>query len=312
MKNFLLNYCCNIFVLAITIVGTSIFAQSNNSTINDELVPLVENSNQVNLGSDIGFEQLREDSAQTQKNSDSLKINFAATENSTITDTEEITDEIQLGNELRKILARKPEIPTEKIKNRNQPEFTNNHSLNYRNDNLTIADNTPTTVIRAQVTTNNDPLAGRPEPPQGSAPISSIPSTLLNDSQNTDTTNTTSTPTIYPPNNTNTNQIQNTNNEPTNNTTKNPTATEKPIIVNNDLASVVNGWLLVITIISVAALVYVAIIAVDYHQRWMQILTAQNDHYFTPQDITYNNLTDTYNTSEKSHFGKDFFSYPSI
>jgi hypothetical protein len=306
MKNFLLNYCCNIFVLAITIVGTtSIFAQSNNSAINDELVPLVENPNQANLGSDVELGQLQEDSVLTQKNSDSLKTNIVSTEDSTI------TDEIQLGNELRKILARKPEIPAEKIKTRNQSEFTNNQSLDYRNDNSTIADNTPPTVIRAQVTTNNDPLAGRPEPPQGSAPISAIPNALLADPQTTDATNINSTPPIYP-NYTSTNQIQNTNNEPADNTTKNSTATEKPIIVNNDLASVVNGWLLVITIVSVAALVYVAIIAVDYHQRWMQILTAQNDHYFTPQDITYNNFTDTYNTSEKSRFGKDFFSHPSM
>ncbi|MDR2762718.1 MAG: hypothetical protein LBB88_08975, partial [Planctomycetaceae bacterium] len=72
---------------------------------------------------------------------------------------------------------------------------------------------------------------------------------------------------------------------------------------------VVNGWLLVATIVSIAALVYVAIIAFDYHQRWIQSLTAQNDRYFTT-DESYN-LNELYESTEKNKFRTDFFSYPS-
>ncbi|MDR1142453.1 MAG: hypothetical protein LBL62_12230, partial [Planctomycetaceae bacterium] len=41
----------------------------------------------------------------------------------------------------------------------------------------------------------------------------------------------------------------------------------------------VNGILLLATIISVAMLIYAIVIAFDYHQRWIQSLTAQNNRF---------------------------------
>jgi hypothetical protein len=45
---------------------------------------------------------------------------------------------------------------------------------------------------------------------------------------------------------------------------------------NENLSNGVNGVLLLATIISIAMLIYTVVIAFDYHQRWMQSLTAQN------------------------------------
>ncbi|MDR0705644.1 MAG: hypothetical protein LBF88_11730 [Planctomycetaceae bacterium] len=54
----------------------------------------------------------------------------------------------------------------------------------------------------------------------------------------------------------------------------------------NENQSGVNGILLLATIISIAMLIYTVVIAFDYHQRWMQSLTAQNRHFSSLSDDT--------------------------
>ncbi|MDR1483929.1 MAG: hypothetical protein LBT09_03800 [Planctomycetaceae bacterium] len=305
MKKILFESVCNIFVLTITIAGTIIvgatlvFAQTNNtvdkSATNEELVPLVHPPLlQVDFVSSVADSALpREDSARLQKNSDS---------------TSDLTNELQVGNELRKILARKPEISAEKIPKQNHSY--GDTSRNFRNDNSDVADAVPQTIVLAQSAA--DPLASRPEPPQGrTVDLSAIPSALLNDPKTTNT-NTNINPPANPQQTTNHAHTQNHFGDQQKDKTKNPPPTDEKFLNKNDLASVVNGWLLVATIVSVAALVYVAIIAVDYHQRWIQTLTAQNDRYFATDDLNYNNLTDTYDTTEKNRFGSDFFTHPAM
>jgi hypothetical protein len=323
MKKFLLECFCNIFIPAIILVDTvTVFAQSNIAVSNDELVPL-NVSSQADSKSEVETVQLHDNSAQLRNNSDLSKSSYVAageTKNNLgkLADNvgesksdSTITDEIGLGTELRKILARKPEIPLDKIPTRNRTEVAADPHSNYRNNNSKLADNTPPTVIRAQ--SNEDPLATRPEPPQGLvSDLSVIPPALLNDPKTTNSNSNINTPPVTYPNHTNTHHTQNHSDEQSKNVIRNPPPIDKPLIVNNDLATVVNGWLLVATIISVAALVYVAIIAVDYHQRWMQMLTAQNDRYFVPEDSAYNGLTDIYDSPEKSRLGTDFFTYPAV
>ncbi|MDR2168873.1 MAG: hypothetical protein LBP59_01875 [Planctomycetaceae bacterium] len=221
-----------------------------------------------------------------------------------ISSDEIISGETQLGNELRKILARKPEITTEKLHNPKPKQTPNNQTQNYRNNN-SEPQNTNATIVLAQ--SNLDPLANRPDPPQGRSPdLTAIPQELLNDPKVTNTNQTQQQNNSNNSNNTNHNRLPETPDEQIN-VAKNHHATT-PTFNNNDLTPAVNGWLLIATIVSVAALVYVAVIAVDYHQRWMQTLTAQNDRYFTTGDLNYNNrLNDQFDAAEKNHFGSDFF-----
>ncbi|MDR2643348.1 MAG: hypothetical protein LBC74_11210 [Planctomycetaceae bacterium] len=319
MKKFLFEPICSIFVPIMMIVGVvSVFAQSNinvnDSLINKELVPIwISHFSQADsVLPYVDPELLSGEFKRFRKNSDLTESNFdsAIKPTNNYTGNSTINDEVQFGNELRKILAQKPEIPPEKIPTLNRTEI--NHASNYRNNKSAISNDTPQEIVRAQSV--EDPLVTRPEPPQGRSPdLSSIPTALLTD-PNTDpktvnpNINTTS---PYHIHNSNSNETINPDNKQKNET-KNQHPKNQPLLERNDLASVVNGWLLVATIVSVATLVYVAIIAVDYHQRWMQTLTAQNDRYFVAEDSAYNGLTDMYDAPEKNRFGTDFFTYPAI
>ncbi|MDR2344804.1 MAG: pentapeptide repeat-containing protein [Planctomycetaceae bacterium] len=332
MKKFLFESFCCILITAITIVGViSIsFANQTNSTsekstTNEELVPLAisylsqtdsKNSDSINsnsVTSDLPLSNSRTLSVSNKSGVDltNADLTNAGLTNADLSNADLInSDEIQFGNDLRKILSRPPEIATDKIPHIGQPPQSVQpviiKTTNYRNNNPDDQKVYNQTLILAQSTT--DQLATRPDPPSGQSPdLSVIPSALINDSK---APSINSVPNVNQSSLSNHNRQSEVSNESKNNVTKNLPPLNSQIINRNDLASVVNGWLLVATIISIAALVYVVIIAADYHQRWMQTLTAQNDRYISADDYTNNGLNDIYESAERNRTGTDFFSYP--
>ncbi|MDR2763015.1 MAG: hypothetical protein LBB88_10460, partial [Planctomycetaceae bacterium] len=147
MKNFLFKFFCNFFVTIITITGFSsieVFANDNVPTINDELVPL-ENPASIKENKSTSDSVIFEGHEEQKGLNTTFKLTLSdstadSTSNSTSDSTTNPTsiDEIQLGNKLRTILARKPEIPFEKIPLQNKPTINNStteYKSNYRNEN---------------------------------------------------------------------------------------------------------------------------------------------------------------------------------
>jgi hypothetical protein len=64
---------------------------------------------------------------------------------------------------------------------------------------------------------------------------------------------------------------------------KEPTQESK--LNNGKQANGVNGVLLLVTIVSVSMLIYAVVIAFDYHQRWIQSLTTQNNRFSALPDM---------------------------
>ncbi|MDR1289726.1 MAG: hypothetical protein LBK06_00845 [Planctomycetaceae bacterium] len=294
VKKYLIECNCGFIVCAaiIIVVASARFVLADDKySLADELVPLMNNAaargNDVELsGKDVEL------SGKDYLPVGARRIYDAQLAGNSVGNGV-IADETQLGNELREIFARKPEIATDKI-----PRANNHAESNppiYRNNNTAPLSEPTKEIVLAQSTP--DPLATRPDPPEGTSPdLSAISATLTGDTNIEPANN----PQNVPPNPAPAAQ-------PAPPTNENPKDTNSTIMNKNDLASVVNGWLLVATIVSVAALVYVSIIAVDYHQRWIQTLTAQNDRYFATDDLAYGGLADKYESADNRNFGTDFF-----
>ncbi|MDR0335474.1 MAG: hypothetical protein LBI18_00105 [Planctomycetaceae bacterium] len=69
-----------------------------------------------------------------------------------------------------------------------------------------------------------------------------------------------------------------------NSTTNSKNSSEENQTQNGKQTNRVNGILLLATIISIAMLIYAVVIAFDYHQRWIQSLTAQNNRFSGSSD----------------------------
>ncbi|MDR2115302.1 MAG: hypothetical protein LBP87_02865 [Planctomycetaceae bacterium] len=81
-------------------------------------------------------------------------------------------------------------------------------------------------------------------------------------------------------------------NESTSATENNSTVISKEISEKNKSknekqANGINGILLLVTIVSVAMLIYAIVIAFDYHQRWIQSLTTQNNRFSGLSDSVF-------------------------
>ncbi|MDR1923683.1 MAG: hypothetical protein LBQ66_04845 [Planctomycetaceae bacterium] len=166
-----------------------------------------------------------------------------------------------------------------------------NSNSNDKNNNNIAADKTDTNqhntdIIRTQ--SLSDPLAERPDPPTNLTPdLSSLPQALLTDKPSQPNSNSATNPHAthakQPPHHIDQDDIH-----------KNQNVQQA--IRNNDLVSVVNGWLLVVTIVSIVAMIYAVVVAVDYHQRWIQSLTLQNDRFAIDEpDYNYKNIYESIN-----------------
>ncbi|MDR1480465.1 MAG: hypothetical protein LBJ00_16150 [Planctomycetaceae bacterium] len=317
LKKYSIGIICGVFAMTTITVGVAampILANPPNSnpendlTPNDKFVPLW-NSALLREDSE-SFNKERNLVAKPVDNSDnsidnpvSNSVDNSVDNRSIAEPVKAVVDDTQLGKELREILSRKPEIPAKKIPTKNKVVVNNNNN-NSTNNNSERTNDTQRDAAVVLAQSKDDPLAGRPDPPQGNSPnLSAIPSVLIDDPPAAAT----NTSPITPTNNAAPQITHHPTNEPIKNSTTNPQPRTPTIINKNDFASVINGWLLVATIVSVAALVYVSIIAVDYHQRWMQSLTAQNDRYAAIDDLAYSGLHDQYDASDGRNFGTDFF-----